>query len=417
MVLTLRRNGAVHGMEVEVRRKNGELRQVLMSAELLKVAGKECMLSMAVDISDRIQAEKKLLDISLRNEALLDAVPDIVMEVNVNKTYTWANKAGLEFFGEDVIGKEAEYYFKEKQDTYQQVQPLFDGQAKVVYLESWQRRRDGKSRLLAWWCRAMIDGQGHVTGALSSARDITEQRKVEEKVRASLLEKEILLKEIHHRVKNNLQVISGLLTLQAEKIDDPRLTGIIHESQSRIWTMALIHQTLYQSGNLAEIDISDFIRALTGNLLGALVQANVLPTIQFHLIPIRLTIDKAIPLALIVNELLTNAIKHAFPKGRPGTISISLQKYLGSARRGPISDTEITPKEGTVLKTYSHELAVADDGAGLPEDFEISRQKSLGLQLVAMLTKQLGGSFSHTNQAGTIFSILFSADEKRENQA
>ena len=131
------------------------------------------------DITERKQAEKALIELSLRNEAILSAVPDIIMEVDVKKVYTWANKPGIEFFGEDVLGKEAAYYFEGEQETYDVVQPLFLGAEEVVYIESWQRRKDGKKRLLAWWCRTLKDADRNVTGALSTARDITEQKQTE----------------------------------------------------------------------------------------------------------------------------------------------------------------------------------------------------------------------------------------------
>ncbi|MGZ8948675.1 MAG: sensor histidine kinase [Candidatus Aminicenantales bacterium] len=129
---------------------------------------------------ERYEAAEALRAVSLRLEALLLAVPDIIMEVDNNKVYTWANRAGLEFYGEDVIGKEAAFYFEGEQDTYRTVKPLFDGHEGVIYVESWQRRRDGEKRLLAWWCRVLKDENGRVTSALSSALDITERRKAEE---------------------------------------------------------------------------------------------------------------------------------------------------------------------------------------------------------------------------------------------
>jgi PAS domain S-box-containing protein len=129
-----------------------------------------------------IQAQKQIRLLSLRTEAILASVPDIIMEVDTRKIYTWANYAGIDFFGKDVLGKEAAYYFEGEQKTYDIVQPLFNGNEDLFYVESWQRRKDGEKRLLAWWCRVTKDSSGNVTGALSSARDITYQHQIEEKL-------------------------------------------------------------------------------------------------------------------------------------------------------------------------------------------------------------------------------------------
>jgi PAS domain S-box-containing protein len=128
---------------------------------------------MVQDVTERTRVEKELQSVSSRNEVLLAAVPDIVAEVDANKTYTWLNRTGLEFFGEDAIGREASYYFEGEQETYDIVEPLFGGENNVIYVESWQRRKDGEKRLLAWWCRVLKDSEGNTTGALSTARDIT----------------------------------------------------------------------------------------------------------------------------------------------------------------------------------------------------------------------------------------------------
>lgn len=136
-------------------------------------------------VVEQIRMEKELRDLSTRQETLLSAIPDIIMEVDNNKVYTWANQAGKEFFGDDVIGKEASFYFEGEQATYQTVQQLFTGDEPSVYVESWQRRKDGQKRLLAWWCRAFKDAQGNITGVLSSARDITEQKQMEKILRDS----------------------------------------------------------------------------------------------------------------------------------------------------------------------------------------------------------------------------------------
>ncbi|MHB0987804.1 MAG: HD domain-containing phosphohydrolase [Bellilinea sp.] len=136
--------------------------------------------------SEREQAEKELRALSTRQKAILAAIPDILMEVNKDKVYTWANPVGVEFFGEDVIGKEAAFYFEGEQDTYGVVKPLFNGSEDVIYVESWQRRKDGEKRLLAWWCQVLKDTDKNVTGALSSAHDITERQRAEERIATQL---------------------------------------------------------------------------------------------------------------------------------------------------------------------------------------------------------------------------------------
>ncbi|MBN1488785.1 MAG: response regulator [Phycisphaerae bacterium] len=136
----------------------------------------------STDITERRIVEQNLRALSARNQALLHAIPDIVMEVDARKVYTWANPAGLAFFGDAVIGKEATDYFEGEQPTYELVQPLFNGAEDVIYVESWQRRQDGEKRLLAWWCRVLKDADGSVTGAISTARDITEARQTQEEL-------------------------------------------------------------------------------------------------------------------------------------------------------------------------------------------------------------------------------------------
>jgi PAS domain S-box-containing protein len=135
------------------------------------------------EVNGRKRAIENMVALSLHQQALITAIPDIVMEVDANKIYTWANAPGIKFFGKDVLGKEAAFYFVRGQNTYEVVQPIFNGDDEVIYIESWQRRKDGQERLLAWWCRVLKDVNGNVTGALSSAHDITESKLAEEEVR------------------------------------------------------------------------------------------------------------------------------------------------------------------------------------------------------------------------------------------
>jgi PAS domain S-box-containing protein len=160
--------------------KSGIIKDVEIKANVLTVSGKKIIQEFFNDITEKKCAEKALQALSSWQEAILAAVPDIIVEVDSDKKYTWANKAGLEFFGDDVIGREACYYFEGEQNIYDKVQPLFIGDDSVIYIESWQRRSDGQIRLLAWWCRVLKDENGRVTGALSTARDITDRKRDEE---------------------------------------------------------------------------------------------------------------------------------------------------------------------------------------------------------------------------------------------
>jgi PAS domain S-box-containing protein len=179
------RYGGVVDFPIRLKRKGGTPYDALLSVSLIHLGDKNFYHTICQDITERKRAEERLRLLSERYEAILAAVPDIIMEVDNDKVYTWANRAGLEFFGEDVLGKEAAYYFEGKQETYGKVQPLFNGSENVIYLESWQRRRDGEKRLLAWWCRVLKDANGKVTGALSTARDITDRNRAEEALEKS----------------------------------------------------------------------------------------------------------------------------------------------------------------------------------------------------------------------------------------
>jgi PAS domain S-box-containing protein len=229
------------------------------------------------------------------------------------------------------------------------------------------------------------------TMVLASISDITERKRTEEQTKASLREKEVLLKEIHHRVKNNLQVISSLLNLQASSIKDAHHLELFKESQNRVRSMALIHERLYQSKDLATIDFGDYTRSLTTHLFQSYgLSQDIVLNIEVD--SLYLDIDTAIPCGLMVNELVSNALKHAF-----------LAEGTKTNEREASGEIRVAlHRSGDVLR-----LRVSDNGVGLPEEVTIGETKTLGLTLVQALTSQLEGTLEIERQPGTIFTITF----------
>ena len=223
-------------------------------------------------------------------------------------------------------------------------------------------------------------------------QEIATRQIIEADIKQSLAEKEVLLKEIHHRVKNNLQVIASLLNLQVMNLKDDQLAAIIADSQHRVRAMALIHEQLYQSSDLARIDFAQYAQRLVNHLDKSYRgwASNIALTTTID--DIQLDIDSAIPCGLIINELVTNAIKHAFPDDHSGTICVTMHKD---------GDQRIT-------------LTVSDNGIGLPEDFDLRQTQSLGLLLVNGLTEQLGGSLYWNSVAGTTVTVDIPYPSQRE---
>jgi two-component sensor histidine kinase len=212
----------------------------------------------------------------------------------------------------------------------------------------------------------------------------------EEKIRLSLREKEIMLKEIHHRVKNNLQIICSLLHLQQEKIPGAEMQQLFLETQQRVRSMALVHDKLYNSPSLARIDFGDYVRSMSNELLRSYVKPGIV--ISTDIINISFGVDTAIPCGLIVNELLSNALKHGFPDSRAGNIQVSV-KYE---------------------KPEDYVLTVSDDGIGFPPEFNVQNTDTLGTQIVCSLVSQLNGTCQMENRGGAMTIIQFSVPARAE---
>ena len=201
----------------------------------------------------------------------------------------------------------------------------------------------------------------------------------------SLEEKTVLIKELHHRVKNNMQVISSLISLQALRIDDEKYRGIFQESSNRIQAMAMVHEKMYHSGDMAQIDFSQYVREIAERLLFSFSLDQGQVALEVNANNMFLGIDEAIPCGIIINELITNAFKHAFRDGRRGKLSISFTRGDDGRRR----------------------LVVHDDGPGIPGELIGATDKSLGMQIITALTRQLNGNLSISGSGGTRVEIEF----------
>lgn len=240
--------------------------------------------------------------------------------------------------------------------------------------------------------------------------EVCERQRAEEQIKASLREKEVLLREIHHRVKNNLQVISSLLSLQSRYIHDSQALEMFKESQDRVKAMAVIHEKMYQSRDLVRIHFGEYVRSVAGSLFRNYAgQANGID-LKIDVADVFLGIDTAIPCALIINELLSNSLKHAFPAGRKGAIHIDLRPAASApAQSGPVPTASAPARSRAVPGAPEKQfiLTVRDDGVGFPSGVDFRNSSSLGLQIVTALTKQLDGTIELSNGGGSTFQLVF----------
>ena len=217
------------------------------------------------------------------------------------------------------------------------------------------------------------------------ARDITERKEFENALKSSLKEKEVLIREIHHRVKNNMQIISSLLNLQKQYVNDEESVNVLKESQNRVKSMAMIHEKLYKSRNFSEINFADYIRSLVSDLFYSYgVDSNRVKTI-IVVEEVMMGLETAIPCGLIVSELVTNTLKYAFPHHKKGEFRIELHSYSNGL----------------------YGLIISDNGVGIPENIDFNETDTLGLQLVNSLVNQLEGTIELTRRDGTEFKIKF----------
>lgn len=331
--------------------------------------------------------DKKILESQDIWRYVFDALPDLIAILDNHHTVVKINKAMAKRLGvspEEGVGLHC-YEVVHNTNTPIDICPhsrlLQDG---LEHTSEVQEDNLGGYFLVT--ASPILDSDGKLLGSVHIARDITDRREIEKKLEQTLADKEMLIQEIHHRVKNNLMTISSLLNIQSTYIKDQNIKDILKESQSRAKSMALIHQKLYQTGNVKEIEFSEYLRSLTSELRHTCIAENPIE-LKLNLQEAYLDVDRAIPLGLITTEIIINSFKHAFPDGK-GKICVEFSK------------TEDL-----------FELIISDNGIGVPEDFDFKTQGNMGMNLINGLTQQINGSINLVRDHGTKFIIQFTDDE------
>ncbi len=347
--------------------------------------------SPAAEAAERLKVEQALRKSEERFRQVVESAPSAMVMVNTGGLIEMVNAQAERVFGYDrteLLGKPLEMLVPERfRGHHPGLRSSFHATPSSRPMgagrDLFALRKDGSEFPVEIGLNPMRTDEG--LKILSAIVDISDRKAEEERIRASLREKEMLLGEIHHRVKNNLQIIDSLLDLQSARVDDPASLAMLRDSQNRIRSMAFIHQMLYQSKNFAQVDFSHFLESLVPVLVSSYgVDPNRI-SLYIDAVEVLLPINAAIPCGLAVNELVSNALKHAFPDGRSGEIRIEL-------------------KQGDNDSAY---LAISDNGIGIPEDLDFALTSTLGLQLVTHLVDQIGGELEVRRAGPTSFGIRF----------
>ena len=389
-----KRNGGegVLSNEIRVRNRNNEI--VWLEDHMYEMKpdnAKPYYAGIMIDITAQKKVQEKIRETETKLAAILKNLPKVVVyQSGNNKDFISENISEMTGFKPQEILKE-KYFFGSviHPEDMQNVKDSLNAWHQkndegILIMEFRMKRKDGT---YIWiedhMFRVADDSNGSFLSGILI--DVTERKLAEQKLSRSLKEKELLLKEIHHRVKNNLQVVSSLLKLQTGYVKDENALDLLMDSQNRVRSMALVHQKLYQSADFSEINFTEYLRQLSGYLVNSFKINPEIVDIEISTEKLELGIDHAVPCGLIVNELVSNSLKYAFPNGKKGHIKIDLKKG----------------KEGMIM------LTISDDGVGFPKGVDYRETQSLGLQLVNTLVGQIDGTISMENHAGTTFLITF----------
>ena len=363
-------------------------KQIELVSKIVKLENK-LKEQLAQDTTEKLKTKNKLLEQSAKLKAIFESGNQLIWTVNDKFKLTSFNQKFANFIF-DIYG------------YYPELRKVIKRPRSSIYNSFWKEKynlvlqgkhiefilertiKNGEKITTQIFLAPIKNSNNQVLEISAIGFDMTENKKNEEKLTQSLKEKEVLLKELHHRVKNNMQVISSILNLQSSYVKDDYAYNLLKECQNRIKTMAFIHESLYQSKNLESVNFSEYVGVLSKNLIHSYTISSRKIKLVLTLDDLMLSIDYSIPCGLIINEIISNSLKYAFPDDRDGIIFVTL--------------------EVSVNRIY---LIVGDNGIGIPESIDIKDTQTLGLQLVNTLVEQLNGKISLIRKTGTKFLIEF----------
>jgi len=384
----------VKHLEYRSKHKDGHYVHVSTSGRYISDgAGGFKTVSILRNITERKKAEEALTEERNLLRTLIDNLPDFIYAKDSKSRYIVCNQAHLRYLKtttiDEIIGKSvfelfpqemAAQYYADDQEIIRSGQPIFNKEEQSV-------NEAGDS---VWNLTTKVplrNRDGNILGLVGIAHDITERKQTEKQLQKSLKEKEILIKEIYHRVKNNLAVVSGLLNMQSTYIKDKEAIAAFQETRDRIYSISAVHSQLYNSEDYSTIDYTQYIKNLVNNIF---YSSQISGPVKLHLEldDVILPIDKAIPCGLLLNEIVTNALKHAFPENRKGNLRIIMSS----------------------LEDNNCEIIVKDDGIGIPDNLNLEKSKTYGLKLINLLTKQIDRTLEIISEKGTEFRIRLNTE-------
>ena len=378
-----------YSIDYKIIRPDGNVRYIHDEGQIIRDDSgiAKTMFGTTQDITRRKMVEKSLQDSESKFRNLVETTPDMIWEIDKTGRFTYISPQSSDILGytpQEIIGKNIFSFIDP--EAVENIQKIFsnhiENYTKINTLEVPSHRKDGTEITLEIRSVRANDNPDNHDGFQGIARDITERAIATNQLKTSIHEKDILLQEIHHRVKNNMQIISSLLNLQITYLDDDGAVNLLKESQNRVRSMAIIHEKLYQSNDFTKINLTEYISSLVNGLFYSYsIKNNINSSIDVD--DVELNIETAVPIGLILNELISNSLKHGFPKGG-GEIYIKLKTF-----------------------DEKYEMIVGDNGKGFPKDIDFKNTDSLGLQLINNLVNQIDGQIVLNTDNGTEFKIIF----------